>query len=177
MLRPPASPMGTAGEDLPWRLPLRSRSRSAMAMPGRFGSACGRCLVCKAAAAVSSPRTLCALAGRAIQLQGFLREGFAAFLPLPPAQLPPSLCSERGGRLLSPFIPRPQISGGGRAAGRHRTDTCVPDPSSCARDTPSICGTCHVLPPVAFPGAGWERSRGRWEGGSHSEIFKQRFAS
>lgn len=95
----------------------------------------------------------------------------------PPARLPPSLCSKRGGRLLSPFIPRPQISGGSWAAGRHRTDTCVPDLSSCACDTPSICGTSHVLLPVAFPGASWERSRGRWEGGSHGEIFKQRFAS
>lgn len=167
MLRLPACTMGTAGEDLPRRLP--PPLCSAAAMPGRFSSACGAAgghLACKAAATVSNPGTLRARAGGAIRLQGFFVGRVFCLPPAPPQHgCLPSPCSKRGGRLLSPFIPWPQISGGGWAAGRHRTNTCVPDLSSCACDTPSICGASHVLLPVAFPGAGWERSRGQWEGG------------
>lgn len=137
----------------------------AQLWPCQSSSACGAAsthLACKTAATMSSPQTLPGRVNLALKI---LVGKVCCLPPTSPARLLPSLCSKRGGRLLSPLIPWPQISGGCWAAGRHRTDTCVPDLSSCARDTPSICSTSHVLLPVSFPGASWEGRWGWWQGG------------
>jgi len=73
----------------------------------------------------SSAGPLHALAGGVIRPHRSLWEGFAAFTPLSPARLPPSLCPRRGERLRSPFIPRLQISGrAGQLAGTGPAPAC-----------------------------------------------------
>lgn len=160
MLRPRTSTKGTAGEDLLRRFP--PCPHSAMAVPGRFGSACGAAggrLVCRAATTASNPRTLHALTGGVIHPRGFLWEGFAAFPRH--GRLPCCAPSEEGESSPLSSLGHKYLAAARQLAGTGPTPACQIRPAVPVthHPSPALLTCCRQLlslgPARKGPGAGW----------------------